>query len=153
MRSAGNILTRDRIAGVVIVLFSLAVMWEDRALPLGTFHTPGPGYLPMVLAVILAATGILVILGGGDSPPLTALSWTEGKHALGILVGCAFTALALERLGYRLTVIILVAFLLSVVERKRPPVVVVAALGLSLGTFYLFSNLLKVPLPLGPGRF
>ncbi|MGE5850527.1 MAG: tripartite tricarboxylate transporter TctB family protein [Candidatus Methylomirabilota bacterium] len=146
-------LTRDRVAGIVIVLFSVAVMWEDRALPLGTFHHPGPGYLPLVLALILAATGILVILGGGDSPLLAALSWTEGKHALGILVGCAFAALALERLGYRLTVIVLVTFLLWVVERKRPPVVVIAALGLSLGTFYLFSNLLKVPLPLGPGRF
>jgi hypothetical protein len=146
-------LTRDRVAGIVIILFSLTVMWEDRALPLGTFHNPGPGYMPMVLAIILTAMGILVILGGGDSPPLTALSWAEGKHALGILAACAFTALALERLGYRLTVIILVAFLLWVVERKRPPVVVVAALGLSLGTFYLFSNLLKVPLPLGPGRF
>jgi hypothetical protein len=146
-------LTRDRVAGVVIVLFSLAVMWEDRALPLGTFHNPGPGYMPMVLAIILAAMGVLVILGGGDSPLLTALSWTEGKHALGILAGCAFTALALERLGYRLTVILLVAFLLWVVERKRPPVVLVAALGLALGTFYLFSTLLKVPLPLGPGWF
>jgi putative tricarboxylic transport membrane protein len=153
MRSAGNILTRDRVAGVVIILFSLVVMWEDRALPLGTFHNPGPGYMPMVLAVILAAMGILVGLGGGDSPNFSSLTWTEGKHALGILIGCAFTALALERLGYRLTVIILVAFLLWVVERKRPPVVVAAALGLALGTFYLFSNLLKVPLPLGPGRF
>jgi hypothetical protein len=32
-------------------------------------------------------------------------------------------------------------------------VVLVAALGLALGTFYLFSTLLKVPLPLGPGWF
>jgi hypothetical protein len=40
-----------------------------------------------------------------------------------------------------------------VIERKRPAVVLVAAFGLSLGTFYLFSDLLKVPLPLGPGRF
>jgi len=153
MDIAGTMLTRDRVAGIVIVLFSVAVMWEDLALPLGTYRTPGPGYMPMVLAAILAAMGILVILGGGDSPPLTALSWPEGRHALGILTGCAFTALALEHLGYRLTVIILVAFLLSVVERKRPAVMIVAALALSLGTFYLFSSLLKVPLPLGPGRF
>ena len=145
--------TRDRVAGIVFVLFSGAVMWEDRVLPLGTFHNPGPGYMPMVLAIILAAMGILVALGGGDSPPLSSLTWAEGKHALGILAGCAFTALALERLGYRLTVILLVGFLLWVIERKRPAVVLVAALGLSLGTFFLFSDLLKVPLPLGPGRF
>jgi hypothetical protein len=145
--------TRDRVAGFVILLCSVTVMWEDRVLPLGTFHNPGPGYMPMVLAVILAATGILVSLGGGESPPLASISWVEGKHALGILSGCAFTALALERLGYRLTVIVLVGFLLWVVERKRPAVVAITALGLSLGTFYLFNGLLRVPLPLGPGRF
>jgi len=40
-----------------------------------------------------------------------------------------------------------------VVERKRPVVTMAVALGLSLGTFYVFSTLLKVPLPLGPGEF
>jgi len=146
-------LTRDRCAGVAILVFSLAVMWETRVLPLGNFHKPGPGYMPMLLAIVLAVMGALVVLGGGNSPPLRALAWPEKSHALAILAGCAFTALAMERLGYRLTVILLLAFLLWVVERKRPAVVVGTALGLSLGTFYLFSTLLKVPLPLGPGGF
>ena len=146
-------LTRDRVAGIVILLFSLAVMWETRALPLGDFHKPGPGYMPMLLAIVLAAMAVLVVLGGGNSPPLRSLAWPEKRHALAILVGCAFTALAMERLGYRLTMILLLGFILWVIERKRPMVVVVTALGLSLGTFYLFSTLLKVPLPLGPGGF
>lgn len=146
-------LTRDRAAGVVILLFSLVVMWETRVLPLGDFHNPGPGYMPMLLAILLGAMGVLVALGGGASPPLHSLEWGEKKHALAILAGCAFTALALERIGYRLTVILLLGFILWAVERKRPAVVVATALGLSLGTFYLFSTLLKVPLPVGPGRF
>jgi hypothetical protein len=50
-------------------------------------------------------------------------------------------------------VIVLVSFLLWVVERKRLAVTVATALGLSLGTFYVFSTLLRVPLPLGPGGF
>ena len=146
-------LTRDRVAGIVILLFSLAVMWETRVLPLGDFHNPGPGYMPMVLAIVLGTMGILVVLGGGASPPLASLEWSEKKHALAILAGCAFTALVMERIGYRLTVILLLGFILWLVERKRPAVVVATALGLSLGTFYLFSTLLKVPLPLGPGGF
>ena len=145
--------TRDRVAGIVILLFALGVMWETRVLPLGSLHRPGPGYTPLVLASVLAGLGVLVMLGGGASPPLLSLGWPEGKHALAILAGCAFTALAMERLGYRLTVIILLGFLLWGVERKRPAVVLVTALGLSLGTFYLFSSLLKVPLPLGPRGF
>jgi putative tricarboxylic transport membrane protein len=146
-------LTRDRVAGAVIVLFSLYVMWEDRALPLGTYHKPGPGFMPMLLAVILAVAGLLIVLTGGTSPPFASLAWTEWRHALAILAGCGFTALALERLGYRLTVTLLVGFLLSVVERRRPVTVIAMALALSLGTFYVFCTLLQVPLPLGPGGF
>ncbi|MBI2371164.1 MAG: tripartite tricarboxylate transporter TctB family protein [Deltaproteobacteria bacterium] len=146
-------LTRDRVAGVVLVLFSLGVMWETRVLPLGSLHNPGPGYMPMLLAIVLAGMGLLVALGGGSSPPLASLEWAEGKHALAILGGCAFAALALERLGYRLTVIILLVFLLWLVERKRPGVVAAWALGLAFGSFFLFANLLKVPLPRGPLGF
>ena len=59
----------------------------------------------------------------------------------------------MERLGYRLTVLLLLAFILGVVERKRPTLVAAMALGLSLGTFFLFGSLLKVPLPRGPLGF
>jgi hypothetical protein len=146
-------LTRDRVAGAALLLFAVVVMWEDRAFPLGTVTKPGPGYMPMLLAGILAAMAVLVIWMGRRSPTLASLAWPEWRHAIAILAGCVFTALAMERVGYRLTVILLVAFLLWVVERKRPAVVVAMALGLSLGTFYVFSTLLKVPLPLGPGEF
>ena len=145
--------TRDRVAGVALLLFATAVMWEDRAFPLGTITKPGPGYMPMLLAGILAAMAGLVIWTGSRSPAWTSLSWSEWRHAVAILAGCAFAALALERIGYRLTVIVLVSFLLWVVERKRLAVTVATALGLSLGTFYVFSTLLRVPLPLGPGGF
>ena len=146
-------LTTDRFAGLLLLLFSLGVMWETRVLPLGSLHRPGPGYMPMLLAIALAAMAILVALGGGGSPPLASLEWAEKTHALAILAGCAFAAFALERLGYRLTVGILLVFILWVVERKRPAVVAVTALGVSFGTFFLFSNLLKVPLPRGPLGF
>jgi len=146
-------LTRDRVGGIALLLFAVAVIWEDRAFPLGSVTKPGPGYMPMLLASILAATAILVIWTGGRSPALTSLGWCEWRHVIAILAGCIFAALALERIGYRLTVIVLVGFLLWVVERKQPAVVAAMALGLSLGTFYVFSTLLKVPLPLGPGDF
>lgn len=146
-------LTTDRFAGLLLLLFSLGVMWETRVLPLGSLHRPGPGTMPMLLAIVLAAMAILVALGGGGSPPLASVEWAEKKHALAILAGCAFAALAMERLGYRLTVGILLLFILWMVERKRPAVVAVMAVGLSLGTFFLFSGLLKVPLPRGPFGF
>ncbi|MBI4610271.1 MAG: tripartite tricarboxylate transporter TctB family protein [Candidatus Rokubacteria bacterium] len=146
-------LTRDRFAGIGLLLFALGVIWEARVLPLGNFHNPGPAYMPVLFAIVLAALASVVALGGGGSPRLAALGWEEKKHALAILGGCAFAALAIERLGFRLTVLILLAFILWLLEGKRAAVVAAMALGLSLGTFFLFHDLLKVPLPRGPFGF
>jgi hypothetical protein len=107
----------------------------------------------MLLAIVLAGLGLVVVLRGGSSPSLRSLSWGEARHAVAILLVCAFSALVLEWLGYRLTVLLLLLFLLGVVERKQPMAVAATALGLSLGSFYLFSGLLRVPLPRSPWGF
>ena len=142
--------TIDRVGGLALVGLALSVVWEAHKLPFGTLGNPGPGFTPTLLAVALAVFGILIVAVGGQSPPLGTLTWTEGKHAAAILGASAFTALTLERLGYRLTMLLVLVFLLGLVERKRPLTVAFLALFLSLGSFYLFSNLLRVPLPRGP---
>jgi putative tricarboxylic transport membrane protein len=74
----------------------------------------------------------------------------EWRHALAILVACAFAALALERLGYRLTIGAALLFLLAVVERKRTAGALLFAAAFAAGSFILFDTLLRVPLPRGP---
>lgn len=145
--------TVDRVSGVALLLLALGVIWEAQKLPLGTFHTPGPGFMPTFLAVVLGGLGIIILASGGTSAAFRSLGWGEGKHALAILGACAFAALAFERIGYRLTMLLVLLVLLWVVERKRPYVVAALSLGLSLGSFYLFSQLLKVQLPRGPWGF
>jgi putative tricarboxylic transport membrane protein len=147
---AGRGLTVDRVAGAVLVLFALAVAWQALGLPLGSLANPGPGYVPLALAAALAAAGLAIALFDRGSRPWRAVRWTEARHALGILAACAFSALALERLGFRATVFALVAFLLGALERRRLLAVAVAAFALAAGTHYLFATLLKVPLPRGP---
>lgn len=145
--------TIDRVGGLALVVLALGVVWEARTLPFGTLHNPGPGFAPTLLAVALGVFAILIIAVGGHSPPLSALTWGEGTHALAILGASAFAALILERLGYRLTMLLVLVFLLGVVERKRPLTVAALSLVLSFGSFYLFHNLLKVQLPRGPLGF
>jgi len=145
--------SRDRVAGLALFLFALVVLWENRVLPLGTVYRPGPGFMPMVLALALAGLALAVMAGSRGSPPLASLDWTEKRHAAAILAGSTFAALALERLGYRLTTLVLVGFLLWAIEGKRSAVALLMAIGLSLGTWYVFAGLLKVPLPLGPRGF
>jgi hypothetical protein len=143
-------LTTDRVAGAGLALFALLVLWESRKYPLGSLHNPGPGYMPVLLATLLLLFGLLVLATGARSEPFSALRWGEGRHAAAILGTCAFTALALERLGYRLTMLLALAVLIGIVERRRPLVAVAVSAGVAFGSFYLFNTLLRVLLPLGP---
>lgn len=145
--------TVDRVSGIALILLALGVTWEAHKLPLGTLHNPGPGYMPTLLALVLGGLGIVIVVSGGNSPAFRSLGWGEGKHALAILGACAFAALALERIGYRLTTLLILLFVLGVVERKRPLAVTALSLGLSLGSFYVFYNLLRVQLPRSPWGF
>jgi putative tricarboxylic transport membrane protein len=143
-------LTVDRVAGAVLAVFALFVLWQSRVLPLGSLGNPGPAYMPVMLATLLLLGGLALAALGGGAPPLGALDFREWRHAVAIFATCAFAALALERLGYRLTILLALLFLLGVVERKRPLAALVFAAVLAAGTFFLFDRLLRVPLPRGP---
>ncbi len=143
-------LTTDRVAGGALALIALVVLWESRKLPLGSFRNPGPAYMPMVLAAILLVFGTLLVVTGGRASAFRGVSWAEWRHAVAIFAVCVFAALALERLGYRATVTVALAFLLGVVERKGIVFTVVFSLALAIGSFLLFDTLLRVPLPRSP---
>ena len=140
-------MTADRAAGLGLALVGLYAIWESRALPLGSLRQPGPGYLPVVLALVLVALGALIAALGSTGRRLRDAEWAGAGHALAVLGACAFAALALERLGYRLTMAAMLLFLLGAVERRRAWFAVGFAVLVPLLTFYLFDTLLRVPLP------
>lgn len=128
--------------------FAVIIAWETRVLPIGSLARPGPGYLPLLLAAIMAGLGLVIAWRGGG-PRVAELAWPEAGHAIKLLGGCAGAALLLEPLGYRLTIFLLVLFFLGAIERRRPFAAIATALGLSLGSFWLFADLLRVALPRG----
>jgi putative tricarboxylic transport membrane protein len=140
----------DRVAGVALVVLSIAVLVASRALPLGTLRTPGPAYMPVLLALLLLFLGLLLVAIRGDSAPFSTLRWDEWRHAVAIVIAVVCFAYGLERLGYRLTVGGVLVFLLGVMERKSVLFTLLFAAGVAGASFFLFSTLLRVPLPRGP---
>jgi len=140
----------DHVAGLVFIVLALLVAWENRAYPLGSLSTPGPGYMPLMLASAFGVFGLLIVLRGGASPLLATIDWTESRRAIVLLIACGVATLALERIGYRLTMIALLVFMLGVIERKRPLPTVLVAAGFAFISHFVFATLLKVQLPFGP---
>jgi len=140
----------DQIAGAVITAFALYVAWASREYPFGTLAEPGPGYLPFVLALTLAAFGAVLALRGSVARTQRELRFDDLPHALVLLAVLSAAAYAIERAGYRLTVALMLFFLLAVIERRNVMVCALLAAGMALGSFYLINDVLRVPLPLGP---
>ncbi|HSF01797.1 MAG TPA: hypothetical protein VLA62_02220, partial [Solirubrobacterales bacterium] len=65
-------LTIDRVAGAALAVLALGVIEETwrLALPLGSLHNPGPGYTPVLLAVVLLAFGAALMSYGGGATRL-----------------------------------------------------------------------------------
>jgi len=140
----------DLVAGMVIVLVALLVGWENRAYPIGSLAEPGPGYMPLLIAGALGVFGVLIALRAGTSPLFNTIVWSESRRGIVMLIACGVAVFALERIGYRLTMIVLLVFMLGVVERKRPVPTLLVAVGFAFLSYYLFATLLKVQLPRGP---
>jgi putative tricarboxylic transport membrane protein len=143
-------LRSDQVSGLMLVALALYVGWMNRAYPIGSLQEPGPGYVPLLLAIFLGVMGLLVVIAGGKSTPLSQMEWGESGRALAILVACGMAAYAMERLGFRITMAALLVFFLGVMERRQPVRVAVVSLGFAFIAYYLFATLLRVPLPVSP---
>jgi hypothetical protein len=145
----------DRVAGIALALLALFVLeesWRLR-LPLGSLANPGPAYFPGALALLLLVAGVALAALGGGGPRAASLRWGEWRHGVAIFAACAFCALAVERLGYRVTIFVVLGFLVGAIERKPLLATLAFAGALAGGTFWLFDTLLRVPLPRGPFGF
>ncbi len=143
----------DQFSGLMLLALALYVGWENLAFPVGSLQEPGPGYLPLLLVIFLGAVGLLIALWGVKSAPIASMQWPEATRAVVILIACGVATFALERIGYRITVIALLIFFLGVLERRRPLPVALVALGFSFASFYVVGDLLHVPLPRSPWGF
>jgi hypothetical protein len=143
-------LRSDQVSGLLLIALAVYVGWMNRVYPLGTLQEPGPGYVPLLLAIFMGVMGLLVALAGGKSTPFAQMNWGESGRALAILIACGVAAFALERLGFRITMAALLVFFLGVMERRHPAKVAAVALGFAFIAYYVFATLLRVPLPVSP---
>lgn len=146
-------MTTDRVSAIALIIFALLVIWESRQLPLGTLRQPGPAFVPILLALLLLMFAVFLVLTSNRAPSLSSITWTEWRHALAILAASLFSVFAIERIGYRLTVLLVLGFLVKLLEQRSWIVSLSFAFTLSFGSFFLFYTVLRVPLPKGPFGF
>ena len=136
----------DSWAGAATVVFSLAVIYASFEYGLGRGGRIGPGYVPLVIGLLLLALGIVLIARAGRSadPVDTDIAWRQvGLVTLGIV---AF-ALLLDRAG--LIVAIIATILIAGPAAYGNTLLSMLVSGVILATFSwtLFVHFLKISIP------
>ena len=145
----------NQIASVVFLLGSVLVgiySWMD--LQFYTRLGPGPGFFPFWLSVIFGILSVIMFcqatFGRPEPMPTDFYPTRTGYLRIGaIILTLVGTALMLEPLGFRLTMLLFYLFLLYVLGKQNLIVTTAVALTGSFGIFYVFVTFLKIPLPVG----
>jgi hypothetical protein len=138
----------DRVCGIVATSIAIFLYLSARDLPFGTVSAPDSGFFPKILSVLLAVLGLAMMLrptaGEHQHNRFTRRSWAV---PLGAVVLLAYAAL-LNRVGFVLSTILVLFFLMTAYGRLRWIVALAASVSAVIICYLGFTEL-GVPLPQG----
>ena len=144
-----------QITALFLLALSSLVAYESMQLKYYTRLGPGPGFFPFWLSVCLAILAIVMFYQAtfrkaDPRPPDFFDSRLGYVRAGSMCLAWVWATIMLERLGYRLTMLLFFPLLLLTLGRVRWYTIVAVTLLGSIVTFYLFTIKLSAPLPIGP---
>ncbi|HEY7243759.1 MAG TPA: tripartite tricarboxylate transporter TctB family protein [Xanthobacteraceae bacterium] len=147
------ILRTDHVAGGLLVGFGLLVLALSGDLPMGTLSFPGAGMMPKLLAGLLIVFGVALAVQARGSEPLANLSWQDLPHAIKVAGITALAVAFYQRLGFALSMGLLLFALTFAVERRHPASAAAFSAAVVALTYLLFAVALKTPVEQGPFGF
>lgn len=135
-------------AGMVIFLFSLLFFILSFDYDYSSNVGPGPGFFPLYLSGILMILSIFYVFESVKGKNVSSEKWPKGealKNVLSVL-GCLVFFLLLFYLAGMIAASMVFLFLVFFKGYKWY-INVAMSVGISLFLFWLFNNVLSVPLP------
>jgi len=153
-----------RIDGLVWVVLGILMCIGAIKLKLGTFRTPGPGFLPFLSGVLLGIFGLILSfpatfarLGerkeAKDEEPSVVWNWKKLINPFLALLILFVYILLLEPLGFIFTTFICMLFLFKLSEPKKWFKPLILSVSTSILSYLIFSVWLQCQFPKGPIKF
>lgn len=141
----------DRASGFFFFLFSLWIAYESLKLPIGGFHQPEAGFLPLGLALALLTLSLFLIAQSLKSTHVKEwLTLSDCKVGVGLaVVSMILYVVVLNRLGFLASTTLIIGFLLKGIERQKWATTFLITIPSVVATYFVFSRCLGVPLPKG----
>ena len=145
----------DRIYGVIGLLLALWCYLESRKFTYMTEFTPGPGFMPFWVGVVLAILSCYLLLDTFVRKPSNkdTQKVLPAKHALirvGIIILMLFgVKFSMTILGFPLTLLVFTTAILSILERYSIIKSVGYGIAYSAVTWFVFEYILTMGFPKG----
>jgi putative tricarboxylic transport membrane protein len=141
---------RDVVVSALALALGTAAIFESAKLPLGTGRSPGQGFFPWWISLVIVLLALVLLAQALTSRPSTnrQAPGRIAKVTALLLVLAAYTFL-LDFLGYLICTFLLVLFMLRATDPYRWPVALGMALLTAVGSYVMFAVWLSVPLPRG----
>jgi len=146
-RSGQGMIRRDHVAGGVFIAAGALVFAMSGDLPFGTLASPGAGMLPKLVLGLMMAFGAIIVARAGESPPLAEIEWSDFRHSATVVAVSAIAIALYTKIGFVLSVTLLLFVLLFFIERRGLWRALAVSISVTVGSYLLFSTLLKSPLP------
>ncbi len=140
----------EKISGLIVFFLGITILWQGRHLSIGNLHAPGPGFFPMLLAVVLMLLSLILVSSKmKNSGERITFSLRHLGRVLMVFVALLVYFMFLEYLGFVIVSLFLMAFCFVWVAHQKWYAALFWAF-VSIGLAYLlFDVLLKSSLPRG----
>lgn len=138
--------------GIISIGLSVSYFAGALSYSVGTLAQPGPGLYPLFVGALLILASVGVFVSTLLRPSVKSIEFPEGRgirQLLSITAVMIVYGVALPYTGHLLAAAIVVFGVLQAMGLRRWYIKIGLTVALSLGSFYLFDILLKVPLPRG----
>ncbi len=134
----------DFTAGILFILFGAVFGLTALDLEMGTTLRMGPGYFPMVLAVVLTLLGIGIVISsfGSVGEAVGTYAW---RGMVFILAAPVFFGLTVRGLGFVPSIFFTTLIAALAGMKMKPVYAVVLAIGVTIFTTLVFSYALGLP--------
>jgi hypothetical protein len=138
---------RDAAAGAIFFCLGAAFALGARSVDLGTGFRMGPGYFPLVLAIILMLLGVAIIATSFAAPaePFGKVPW---RGLVLVLAGPVIFGLTVRKFGLVPAILLTVVPVVYASRRTDLKLAAMLAAGLTVFCVAVFSYGLRLPLPL-----
>jgi putative tricarboxylic transport membrane protein len=139
--------------GIFFLLLSIYVCKVSLKLGLGSLHKPGSGFISFWSGIFLGAIALIMLIQDIWFNKANRAEEKKGKTnwraVLLALAALFISILIFERLGYIISTILFVGFLLKCIEKKGWFVTILASLLMTFVSYYIFKIWLQAELPKG----